>query len=129
MTLALPVMAAPKVQLFHRPGCMCCEQYADYLVAQGFAVQVSDNTHVAAVNAQHNVPRRLASCHTTLIGDYVVVGHVPVKAIHKLLSQQPHIRGIALPGMRMGSPGMGGEQRRPFVIRTLDGGVYMIINS
>lgn len=59
-----------------------------------------------------------------LIGDYVVVGHVPAAVVDKLLAEQPDIRGIALSGMPPGSPGMGGEKRAPFVIHTLGGDVY-----
>lgn len=125
----LPAVAATQVKLYHRAGCMCCLNYAEYLQQHGFDVRVADNTDVAAINAKLGVPRQLASCHTSVIDDYVVVGHVPLKAVHKLLREHPDIRGIALPGMRMGSPGMSGQQRRPFVIRTLDGDVYMTIKG
>lgn len=126
---ALPAIAASQATMYHRAGCMCCKHYAAYLQEHGFDVHIADNTDVAAINAKLGVPRRLASCHTTRISDYTVVGHVPLKAVHRLLRQKPDIRGISLPGMRMGSPGMGGQQRRPFVIRTLDGDVYMTIKG
>lgn len=118
-------LAAPEtVKLYHNPGCMCCEKYAEYLNDNGYDVEVLNTNDMAGVNREHGVPRDLASCHTMLMGDYVVVGHVPADVVSKLLSERPDIRGISLPGMPPGSPGMGGEKREPFVIYTLSGDVY-----
>ena len=50
---------------------------------------------------------RAASCHTALIGEYVIEGHVPVGAIQKMLKERPDIGGISAPGMPNNSPGMG----------------------
>tara|TARA_Y100001968_G_scaffold220505_1_gene203369 strand:- start:340 stop:780 length:441 start_codon:yes stop_codon:yes gene_type:complete len=118
--IAAPVQA----RLYHNPGCMCCEQYADYLNAKGYEVDVLDTDDMAALNEKHGVEPALSSCHTTLIGDYVVVGHVPEPVVAKLLREEPDIRGIALPGMPSGSPGMPGKKSEPFVIKTLKGDVY-----
>ena len=117
---AAPVTAT----LYHNPGCMCCEKYADYLNENGFDVEVVDRDDMATTNREHGVPPNLASCHTMTIGDYVVVGHVPAEVVTKLLDEQPDIRGSSLPGMPMGSPGMGGQKESPFVIRTLGDDVY-----
>ncbi len=118
-------LAAPvKVDLYHSPGCTCCEKYAEYLDEKGFDVDVLNTNDMAGVNQEHGVPPKLASCHTMLIGDYVVVGHVPVDVVNRLLSEQPDIRGISLPGMPPGVPGMGGEKREPFTIYTLNGDAY-----
>jgi len=120
-----PAVAAPvKATLYHNPGCMCCEQYADYLNNKGYDVEILNTNDMAALNDKHGVKPELSSCHTMLIGDYVVVGHVPEAAIVKLLREKPDIRGIALPGMPAGSPGMSGQKKSPFVIRTLSGDVY-----
>jgi hypothetical protein len=62
------------------------------------------------------VPQEFEGCHTIEVGGYAVEGHVPAKIIHKLLKERPAIRGISLPGMPDGSPGMGGAKREPFVI-------------
>lgn len=113
-----------QVTLFHNPGCMCCDQYADYLNDKGYDVKIVDNKHLAAVNREHGVERQLSSCHTSLIGDYAVVGHIPEPVIARLLRESPDIRGISLPGMPMGSPGMPGQQNAPFDIRTLSGETY-----
>jgi len=68
------------------------------------------------VKDRFNIPEEMWSCHTSVIGDYYIEGHVPVAAIEKLLAEQPDIDGIALPGMPSGSPGMTGEQEAPFVV-------------
>jgi hypothetical protein len=62
------------------------------------------------------VPPEFEGCHTIEIGGYVVEGHVPATIIRKLLKERPKIRGISLPGMPDGSPGMSGIKREPFVV-------------
>lgn len=120
-----PAAAMPlQVTLYHNPGCMCCEQYADYLNGKRYDVNIVDNKDLAVVNREHGVERQLSSCHTSLIGDYAVVGHLPEPVIAELLRESPDIRGISLPGMPMGSPGMPGQQKAPFDIRTLGGETY-----
>lgn len=110
--------------LYHNPGCICCEQYADYLNQKGYDVKIRENKDLAAINQKYGVQRQLLSCHTSLIGDYVGVGHIPESVIARLLRESPDIRGISLPGMPAGSPGMPGEQKESFVIRTLSGEIY-----
>jgi hypothetical protein len=65
------------------------------------------------------IPMELRSCHVSIVEGYVVVGHVPADAIKKLLSERPNIKGISLPGMPLGSPGMPGTKEKPFVIYSL----------
>src|SRR5580765_2285099 len=118
-TLALtgPLKAAPvAVTLYKNPECGCCEGYADYLRQHGFAVVSQATNELAEVSRKAGVPTELKGCHTSLIGDYVVEGHVPVEAITKLLTDRPVIKGIGLPGMPEGSPGMSGQKAGPFTI-------------
>ena len=68
------------------------------------------------------IPEPMGSCHTTMIGQYVIEGHVPIKAIDKLLAEKPAVKGIALPGMPMGSPGMNGAKEEPFVVYSFGNG-------
>jgi len=118
-------LAAPvKATLYHNPGCMCCEQYADYLKNKGYDVEILNTNDMAALNDKHGVKPELSACHTMLIDDYVVVGHVPEAAIAKLLRERPAVRGISLPGMPTGSPGMSGQKASPFAIQSLTGAVY-----
>lgn len=124
LLIAAPAFATTSISLYHNPGCMCCEHYADYLDKAGYTVEIINASDMAKFNHSHGVAPSLASCHTMLIGDYVVVGHVPAPLIDRLLREQPDIRGIALPAMPMGSPGMGGQKSGPFVIYSLNGNVF-----
>jgi hypothetical protein len=78
----------------------------DYLHENGFAVKAVNESNMDAIKKRYGVSH-IASCHTALVEGYVVEGHVPVSAIHKLLKDKPSILGISAPGMPMNSPGMG----------------------
>lgn len=121
---ALPAGAEPprNAILYKDPQCGCCEAYADHLRAHGFDVTVSATPDLATIKRQHGVPGPLEGCHTVLVHGYVVEGHVPVATLLRLLTERPEIRGIALPGMPAGSPGMSGEKTSPFTIYEIDDG-------
>jgi len=102
--------------LYKNPACGCCESYAAYLRSNGFDVTIVEDHNMTMVKRQHGVRKDLESCHTMLIDGYVVEGHVPVTAVKRLLSEKPAIKGIALPGMPAGSPGMSGVKQAPFTI-------------
>lgn len=110
---ALP---AEDAVLYKNPDCGCCADYAKVLEGEGFRVRIKETTALDALRRMAGVPDKLASCHTMTVGNYVVEGHVPLSAIQKLLAEKPDIRGIALPGMPQGSPGMTGEKEGPFVV-------------
>lgn len=95
------------VTLYKNPDCQCCSRWAAYLETNGFSVTQKPTDKLVAVKDQHNVPSNLRACHTALINGYVVEGHVPVETINKMLREQPDAKGIAVPGMPAGSPGMG----------------------
>lgn len=108
-TLALVaplVQAATPVTLYKSPTCGCCEAYVSYLKANGFDVEAINSNDMDRIKQAHRVGN-LNSCHTALIGGYVVEGHVPVAAIQKLLRDRPKLVGISVPGMPANSPGMG----------------------
>lgn len=102
--------------LYKNPDCHCCEEYAGYLRQNGFEVEVIPTETLPEIKAKYEVPNSLAGCHTTVIGDYVVEGHVPVESVNRLLQEQPTIQGIAVPGMPAGSPGMGGQKTEPLTV-------------
>ncbi|GAB1232795.1 DUF411 domain-containing protein [Ferrigenium sp. UT4] len=110
LTLTLTWMGAaqalPIITVHKSPTCGCCEKYVDYLRENGFVVEAKNETDMSAIKKRYGMAD-VASCHTALIGGYVVEGHVPVAAIRKLLKEQPNIVGISAPGMPMNSPGMG----------------------
>ena len=127
-----PLHAAPDaVALYKSPDCGCCDGYADHLRQHGFTVTVQPTLELAEISRKAGVPGELQGCHTGFIGRYVVEGHVPVEAIRKLLAEQPAIKGIILPGMPEGSPGMSGAKAAPFQIYAIgeDGNpsVYMTV--
>jgi hypothetical protein len=102
--------------LYKSPQCGCCEAYADYLRENGFDVTVKPTEDLPRIKRQYGVPDELEGCHTTLVEGYVVEGHVPVNTLLRLLTEKPNIKGISLPGMPAGSPGMFGEKAGPFTI-------------
>jgi len=85
-------------------------------------VRAEDVADLAPVKSRHGVPRDLQSCHTAVIGGYVIEGHVPVAAIKRLMTEKPTIKGISLPGMPSGSPGMMGAKAGPFTIYEIGDG-------
>lgn len=95
-------------------GCECCKQWTKHLVGSGF--QVTSEERFGTLLMQHKidlgVPIELTSCHTGLVEGYFVEGHVPAADIRKLLDERPDARGLTVPGMPYGSPGMGPENRR-----------------
>ena len=132
LALSGPAHAAPiPVTLYKNPECGCCDGYADYLRQHGFAVTAKPTPDLSEISRKAGIPPDLQGCHTAFIGDYVVDGHVPVEAIKKLLAERPAIKGITLPGMPLGSPGMTGDKTEPFTVYaiTKDGrsSVYMTV--
>lgn len=87
-------------------SCGCCGVWADHLKAAGFAVEIRDTDDMHPVKQRLGVPAGKASCHTAEIGGYVVEGHIPASDIKRLLKERPTARGLVLPGMPAGSPGM-----------------------
>ena len=87
-------------------SCGCCGVWADHLKAAGFAVEIRDTDDMHPVKQRLGVPAGKASCHTAEIGGYVVEGHIPASDIKRLLKERPTVRGLVLPGMPAGSPGM-----------------------
>jgi hypothetical protein len=105
--------------MYKNPQCGCCEEY---LRQNGFNVTMKAAHNMSLISRQNGVPEALAGCHTMLIGGYVVEGHVPAGAIKKLLAERPGIKGISLPGMPEGSPGMSGQKTEPFTIYEISDG-------
>lgn len=98
--------ALPAVTTYKDPNCGCCTLWVRHMQSAGFDVTVQETSDMAAVHARFGVAPHLQGCHTSVIGDYVVEGHVPADDIKRLLVEKPSVRGIAVPGMPLGSPGM-----------------------
>lgn len=109
--------APPAVTVYKTASCGCCVGWVEHLQAAGFQTQVHDVADLAAVKGQLGVPPALGSCHTATVGGYVIEGHVPAADIARLLAQRPAGKGLAVPGMPVGSPGMEqGEQVDPYQV-------------
>src|SRR6476620_8156724 len=112
-----PTLADPPVaSMYVNPQCNCCQGHAAYLRQNGFTITVKETHDMSLIRRQYGVPAKLEGCHIMLIDGYVVEGHVPASAIKKLLAERPKIKGISLPGMPEGSPGMTGVKAEPFNI-------------
>lgn len=109
--LPSPADSAHTMVVYKTPTCGCCTAWVDHVKANGFKVVVHDLDELTAIKREHSVPNRLQSCHTAVVGGYVVEGHVPAEDIQRLLRERPDVHGIAVPGMPMGSPGMEGPRR------------------
>ena len=100
--------ATPVITVYKDPGCECCAKWVKHVAANGFVVSVRDVGNMDEIKHTMNVPAALQSCHTAVVGRYVIEGHVPADLIKKLLAEQAPVLGLAVPGMVTGSPGMEG---------------------
>lgn len=98
--------ALPPVEVFKSPACGCCGSWIDHLRQAGFPVQVHEVEDLEPVRKRLGVPYGKGSCHTARVDGYVIEGHVPAADIQRLLRERPDARGLVLPGMPAGSPGM-----------------------
>ena len=116
------------VIMHKNPGCGCCDLWAEHMRSFGFTVENIEDPELYTFKENKKIPRPLMSCHTAVIGDYFVEGHVPANDILRLLKEKPeHVTGIAVPGMPLGSPGM--EHSQPQAFKTIamlsDGSAYV----
>jgi hypothetical protein len=117
---------ALQVVSFRSPTCGCCAGWVEHMRNQGFQVEDNVVEDMEAIKREHNIPTDLASCHTAIVNGYIVEGHIPAADVQRLLTEQPDVAGIAVPGMPIGSPGMeSGDMRQPYAVYTFteDGAV------
>lgn len=96
------------------PNCGCCSGWVQHLRDAGFAVRVEETSDLESVRTRLGVPGDLAACHPAEVAGYLVEGHVPAAAVRRLLSERPTAKGVAVPGMPIGSPGMEGGRPQPY---------------
>ncbi|TQE98928.1 MAG: DUF411 domain-containing protein [Spiribacter salinus] len=116
ITLALPLMATGhnafatdiEINVVKTPTCGCCTAWVDHLKDRGFNVETRDVTHAELNNikAKMDIGPGLASCHTAVVDNYFIEGHVHANEIRSLIEDAPNARGLTVPGMPIGSPGM-----------------------
>ena len=103
---AMASTAGEEVVVFRSAYCECCEAWESHIAEAGFVVQDHVADDMDGIKEAMGVPADSASCHTARVSDYVVEGHVPAASIQRMLKERPEIKGLAAPGMPMGSPGM-----------------------
>lgn len=111
-----PSLNTQEVVMYKNPGCECCERWADYMRRNGYKVTVHEAQNMPATKAKYGVSQDMQSCHTALIGGYVVEGHVPIEDINRMLKEHPDARGLAAPGMPASSPGMNTALNQPYTV-------------
>ncbi len=98
----------PEMKVYKTRTCGCCSLWVNHIKTNGFTVTTEDVPSIAEIKKDLGIPVKLQSCHTGVVGDYVIEGHVPAADIHRLLKERPDAIGLTVPGMPMGSPGMDG---------------------
>ena len=116
--------AARTAQVVHvhkDANCGCCNGWIEHMRAAGFRVVAHDSADMVAVKRRLGIPLEQASCHTAEVAGYVIEGHVPIEDVQRLLREKPVARGLVLPGMPIGSPGMESPDghRQPFTVNLL----------
>jgi hypothetical protein len=109
---------AKEMTVYKSPYCGCCGKWIDAMKKEGFKINTMVKEKINDVKAKNGITQNTASCHTALIDGYVIEGHVNYSAIEKLLSEKPKdIKGLTVPGMVVGSPGMEmGNKKMPYNI-------------
>lgn len=117
---AQPAPKKTPISVYKDPSCGCCEKWVDHMTANGFAPTVT-NGDMPPIKKLYKVPRALESCHTAVVGGYVIEGHVPAQDIRKLLAAKPAgIVGLTIPGMPASAPGMDVLPFQPYDVLTFD---------
>ncbi len=117
----LPALAdGIPVKLYKNPYCSCCDAYAAHLEANGFEVQMINTNDMASIKQRYRVPAMLEGCHTATINGYVFEGLIPAEYVKRVLKERPTIKGLSVPGMPVGAPGMPGNKKAPLHVYYLN---------
>ncbi|QIY09900.1 DUF411 domain-containing protein [Plesiomonas shigelloides] len=115
--------ATTGITMYKSPSCGCCSEWAKHMQQAGYEVTtvMLDDNALYQLKQKHHITPELMSCHTAIVGDYAIEGHVPASDVARLLKEKPAISGISIPGMPVGSPGMEqGDRRDPYTVVTFD---------
>jgi hypothetical protein len=118
-SLLVPVAsgaAGPQIDVYKTRTCGCCAKWVDHLKANGFTPVVTEVPSTAEYRKKYGVPDQLLSCHTAVVSGYTVEGHVPAADIHRMIKTKPNAKGLAVPGMPLGSPGMEAGRRDAYSV-------------
>ncbi len=117
---ALNQSPSDAISVYKTPTCGCCTKWVDHLREKGFTVETHDQPSLTALKQEHGIPRGAEACHTALVDGYVIEGHVPAREIARLLEERPDVRGLVVPGMPLGSPGMEADRTEPYSVLAFD---------
>ncbi|PZP55015.1 MAG: metal-binding protein [Azospira oryzae] len=120
LSVAPIAYTAQEITVYKNANCECCGKWVEHLRQNGFQVKAQDVMDLNEIKARYGVRPHLASCHTAVVDGYVVEGHVPAEAVRRLLGERPKVRGLTVPGMPVGSPGMEGPHPERFNVYTFD---------
>ena len=109
-----------EIMVYKSPTCGCCKKWVKHLENEGFNVTTKNMRNMDPIKNEIGVKRQFQSCHTAKIGKYYIEGHVPAAEIKKLLREKPDVKGLAVPGMPMGSPGMEGHRKDSYHVLLID---------
>lgn len=122
-TFGQMIHSTQDMKVFKTPHCGCCNDWIRHVEAAGIGVEVVDVSHESLdrIKQQGGLQAGLGSCHTAFIDGYLIEGHVPVQDIQRLLTEALPVRGLSVPGMPIGSPGMEmGERFDPYHVLSFD---------
>lgn len=111
---------AEEIMVYKSPTCGCCKKWVKHLRKEGFNVKTKDYRDMKPIKQTFGVQSQFQSCHTAKVGKYFIEGHVSASDIKKLLKEKPDIKGLAVPGMPMGSPGMEGHRKDKYDVIAID---------
>ncbi|MGB6298130.1 MAG: DUF411 domain-containing protein [Rivularia sp. (in: cyanobacteria)] len=113
---------AKQVTVYRSPYCSCCEGWIEHMQKHGFEIKNDIKTEeMEAIKQEYKVPQQLTSCHTAIIDGYVMEGHVPASDIKRFLARSPKQKGLSVPAMPSGTPGMEmGDKKDPFAVVSFD---------
>jgi hypothetical protein len=106
-----PARPGTTITVYKSKSCGCCAKWVEHVRANGFETTVHDDEEMDRLKNEMGVPLPVRSCHTALVGAYLIEGHVPAADIQRLLVERPKIAGLAVPGMPAGTPGMAGSHQ------------------
>ncbi|NKK73705.1 DUF411 domain-containing protein [Rhizobium leguminosarum bv. viciae] len=115
--------AAPaKMTVYKDPSCGCCHEWSKAMAAAGFSVDARDTDDLAPLKVRLGIPVDVQGCHTAVIEEYYLEGHVPREAVRRLLQERPPVQGLAVPGMPPGSLGMGDDPQASYAVYAVPSG-------
>lgn len=119
-SLPSKVVHAEEIMVYKSPTCGCCKKWVKHLEKEGFKVTTKDSRDMKPIKEKFGVKPQFQSCHTAKVGKYFIEGHVSASDIKKLLKEKPDIKGLSVPGMPMGSPGMEGHKKDKYNVLAID---------